>query len=512
MILSTSKPQLKNVTDEDVNHALYYVHLELATSDLAAPGPIRDDYGNGSDGSASPITIPRKPLPDTASLEQTESQLGAVRNFSGPDPLPAVETDDKRTSQALPVLAPLVTDPTDGASHPRTPAGLHTGMPARKPLGPRPMVSAEAAAAVASSPLEPVPVSNHFTQRDSLEAPRDNRPGSSGRSPSPRKRSITTVHGGTPFTLTLIRKDPSTQSQWNVGKVSSRQLEAEEILDHDGPLSVTMPTPSSPPTHPPISIDLETSGYAKFRAMPKRNSGGELAATLNSLGRSPDSAKPPIGVFSRQLAMAYSKSFATNLREKIQHLDQVRRSKMGRNRSDSAASMDSVNSDPGIDSVVTTGAPPPGMKARGYTFASPWDGRCEFSTGHSGRSMQCRHVKHDGEAAVYGDGHKPSPDAVSELRFNLPSSELFAEQAKEQWRGNFSKLLRPHEDHDDYDDDDAAVSPFDINVGSEKAGGGIRGRRAKLGKLIVFGEGLKMLDLVVAANMGIWWGAWEKNF
>lgn len=36
----------------------------------------------------------------------------------------------------------------------------------------------------------------------------------------------------------------------------------------------------------------------------------------------------------------------------------------------------------------------------------------------------------------------------------------------------------------------------------------MRGKQAKLGKLIVEDEGLKMLDLVVAANMGVWWGVW----
>jgi len=42
------------------------------------------------------------------------------------------------------------------------------------------------------------------------------------------------------------------------------------------------------------------------------------------------------------------------------------------------------------------------------------------------------------------------------------------------------------------------------------AGGGFGGKRAKLGKLIIEDEGLKMLDLVVAANMSLWWRAYEK--
>jgi hypothetical protein len=46
---------------------------------------------------------------------------------------------------------------------------------------------------------------------------------------------------------------------------------------------------------------------------------------------------------------------------------------------------------------------------------------------------------------------------------------------------------------------------LDLSIGREKAGGGNRGKRAKLGKLIIHDEGFKMLDLVVAANMGVWW-------
>ncbi len=48
-------------------------------------------------------------------------------------------------------------------------------------------------------------------------------------------------------------------------------------------------------------------------------------------------------------------------------------------------------------------------------------------------------------------------------------------------------------------------------LGVEKAGGGTSGKHAKLGKLIVYDEGLKMLDLVVAANLGVWWRVWERT-
>ncbi|KAI9850435.1 MAG: hypothetical protein M1830_007018, partial [Pleopsidium flavum] len=51
---------------------------------------------------------------------------------------------------------------------------------------------------------------------------------------------------------------------------------------------------------------------------------------------------------------------------------------------------------------------------------------------------------------------------------------------------------------------------LDLSLGQEHAGGGFGGKQAKLGKLIVEDEGLKMLDLLVAANMAMWWQVYER--
>jgi hypothetical protein len=59
--------------------------------------------------------------------------------------------------------------------------------------------------------------------------------------------------------------------------------------------------------------------------------------------------------------------------------------------------------------------------------------------------------------------------------------------------------------------EDSEDTRLDLSIGQEKAGGGNRGKRAKLGKLIIHDEGFKMLDLVVCANMGIWWSVWESD-
>jgi hypothetical protein len=51
---------------------------------------------------------------------------------------------------------------------------------------------------------------------------------------------------------------------------------------------------------------------------------------------------------------------------------------------------------------------------------------------------------------------------------------------------------------------------LDLTLGQERAGGGFGGKQAKLGKLIIQPAGLEMLDLLVAANLGLWWRAYER--
>jgi hypothetical protein len=52
---------------------------------------------------------------------------------------------------------------------------------------------------------------------------------------------------------------------------------------------------------------------------------------------------------------------------------------------------------------------------------------------------------------------------------------------------------------------------IDLSLGQERAGGGFQGKQAKLGKLIIEDEGVKMLDLIVAANLALWWRAYERK-
>ena len=103
------------------------------------------------------------------------------------------------------------------------------------------------------------------------------------------------------------------------------------------------------------------------------------------------------------------------------------------------------------------------------------------------------------------------PYDVSELRFNLPSTstDLTARAQKRQSyvsadrrRSRMDALRGISRSENDFD--------LDLALGQEMAGGGFGGRQPKLGKLMIQPPGLAMLDLLVAANVGLWWRAWEK--
>ncbi|KAH7327726.1 hypothetical protein B0I35DRAFT_447895 [Stachybotrys elegans] len=509
VILSTFKPGLKNVTAEDVSSSFYYVHHELPSAEpWPAPSRVRDDANGRSseDSLSSSMVIRRKPLPPDArpmTPESIRSNPLAPPGYSSgrpshdqtrltPDsliiPQPGLEP---RTGR--PRAATTGTD-TSSQSHPfpsHADGQPTTSMP-RKPVGPRPMDDEEQPPPLPerNPPLPPRPNSqNHVSY---------------SKPPSPTKRAHPI---GTPFTLTLIRRDPSSGMQWNVGKITSHQPDLPEQADWDTIFPAQpMARLHSSPRHPAIEVRIENSGYAKFRNMPRRSMDTRPSGLCAPLPLpSEDMTKPDGGFFARQVVMEYTKSWTTNLKEML-------RKHHGRSDSVPVINTNGPTSPTDGDSLN-------GVKPIGYTFATPWDGRCQFRTGNGGRSLRC-HVHQDGSTINFNplvggqDNDAPTSSVVSELRFNLPSSELFGSDRdpNAQRRGHFGKFFRQDAPSDESLPDDEPVSPFEMHLGKEKAGGGNRGTRAKLGKLIIYNDGLKMLDLLVSANIGVWWAAWERSF
>ncbi|KAK5993068.1 Complex I-23kD [Cladobotryum mycophilum] len=478
VILSPFKPQLKNVTGEDVASSLYYVHLDMPLTDF--PNPSHGDEGIGrSSDEISPVrTIPRKPLPGSALSLAPESPTLAPspqlqrRPVSFDDrilPVPSRNMDDSGLG---------LSDGSVDMSHLSPPP---IKVPTRRPLGPRPLVTSsleppDRFPPPVSQDASPVsPVHENVRARDfarNREHPATHR---HSRSLSPRKRDDMS----TPFTLNLIRRDPSTGSQWNVGKIASHQVDKYESPGPDrNPVYLSATQEPAPMQHPPINIQIETSGYAKFRNMPVRKSIDFSAASAAQIRASFDGgafSRTDGGMyFTRQVNMAYSKSWASNLKEKFQHASR----KKGHGRNESMASVSSVGSaDFSVGSPPSLGTPGQDkMKPRGYTFQSPWDKKCEFRTGNGGRSVICRHVLNDSLTVAYNplvaEPSKPSSLIVSDLRFNLPGSDLFpsseaSKDTKENKLGHFGKFLKSATGMDkDEDEDDDFVSPFDLNIGA----------------------------------------------
>ncbi|KAI1807820.1 hypothetical protein F4811DRAFT_504716 [Daldinia bambusicola] len=541
IILSTLKPQVKNVTAEDVASSLYYVHLNTPEDEAlippSQPKPSSSPRTSG-ESSRSGNQIQRKPVPGTSSLASSR----ADENVQFP---PSGKENQAGTGSAQLPIRTAIHQPGSSAPLSERPPQSQFATPT-SPIQRKPLVSRPGNLDPSERSLPPLPVSNqppNYQAASNVDAvpPLPPRPSDQptlqqltdkyasshidGRSPSPRSPT----RPFTPFSLTLIRRDPSSGQQWNVGRVDSFQLENPELISDD----------KHNQSSPSISIHLETSGYAKFRGMPTHppadiRSSLDIrpgSASSGSRFQRPDVHGPNSNAFERQVMMSYSKSFATNLREKFHNRSRSEEERLGlpniqvqHGRHSSQGSIASFGADfDGGDAPVIT-QPAPGLKARGYVFYSPWGGRCEFVTGNAGRSLRCNHILPtyggavsnplvDGHESGHG-GHKARGQPISELRFNLPSSELFAEKrsteggarARDQIQSQFNKMFHGLE----YDED--GEWHLDLSLGREKAGGGNRGKRAKMGKLIIFDEGIKMLDLAVAANVGVWWTSWERTY
>lgn len=681
IILSPFKPQVKNVTAEDVASSLYYVHLDAPEDELLVPPEqARGSSSPRSSSESRRTKIQRKPLPATANLSDLkDTKIDPATHTLHPALRPDNPSHDSHSYLQQQQPAPNAYIDSAFSPSPQKTAGPPTGPVQRKPFGPRAIATGNhadrnppppAAFSNGPPPLPPrqqqhqenIPMSanthSHSHSHAQQLAPSPVPSSRPIRSPSPNKQ-----RPFRPFSLTLIRRDRSSDEQWNVGKVSAFQcpdpLSVDYVHNHNNRHAQSQ---SQSIAAPSILIHLESSGYAKFRGMPTRisvGSGGEIrpsfdmrrphssgAASASRLSGGRDeylqasfapsfAPAPAQGGLEREVKMAYSPSLATNIRQAF---------KGGRRRRSSGAGGDghsptspskspsggggggghgrhgssamSVRSLGGGDfdfgtsggaggtepsssfsfsssSMITR--PGPGLKPRGYVFDSPWGGRCEFVTGNAGRSLRCRHILPnytgnvfnplvadgggaDGEGGTGGGGggggrsrglsggaigggphhnggggggshRKALP--VSELRFNLPSSEvLFSKdtsgspRARDQIQGQFQRFLNNaaaarqqqqknrnrsssrsrgggggsgsgnnyYSSEGDEDFDDAADQRIDMSLGREKAGGGNRGSRAKMGKLIIAPDGLKMLDLVVAANVGVWWTSWERTF
>lgn len=347
------------------------------------------------------------------------------------------------------------------------------------------------------------------------------------------------------FHITLIRRDPSSGTQWNVATISTSRTDGNAI-----------------------DIDISTPGYNRFAASDESFSLASLAANLppellrnanSSMPQSFCAAQPnsqPSGPrkFHRQVCVSKPYDEFTGI---------------GRTSS---------------DMTTPDGSSSSKLKSGYYVFNSPWNGTCTFASSVNGRSLKCKHmIPGPGGHAPSGEGDINPAVTVAELRFNTPfqaanlhyhtaprphpphtshplnsSPSRTSHDSATSNRNSISQFLNPNTytrprahsgPNSNYNSDphrqslnpstfirrtslragrfarqnqfphhgrhrststssggpDSDEDRLDLSLAREPAGGGMRGKSAKLGKLIIEDEGIKMLDLVVAACMAVWW-------
>jgi hypothetical protein len=320
--------------------------------------------------------------------------------------------------------------------------------------------------------------------------------------------------------ITLIRRDPSSSAQWNIGTLIHEKGGSDSHRNT-------------------FRVDITTPGYQKFAKQAGLVSFFEPTYRPTDGSETPSStgspATPPQTTpFTREVSLTQPRSIM------------LPRSSYDHRGSEDVSPYDNLGLP--VNAMAS-------MRNHHFAFASPWQGTCIFMTGMNGRSLKCRHTLPRSTSG--GEGETLT---VAELRFNLPWSVLKSKDTNsnmagrnliggghtkspslssivggtDTWKRGMQKIKEKRLSRDprgvrrDYDSEPLSAGiqnstpshsradadsgsdsdgdgHLDLRLGREKAGGGRKGKNAKLGKLIIEDEGLKMCDLIVAASMGVWW-------
>lgn len=224
--------------------------------------------------------------------------------------------------------------------------------------------------------------------------------------PSPRRMGRANTAPTSGISLTLIRRDPTSGAQWNVAKI--RDPPVDEVSSDA--LHVPSLAQRNRPSGSPMYIQVETPGYNKFLydddTRPRLQSRDSMSSfawsdIFNGSGTSTDrthlAARDP--AFRRRLWMEgtrYSGSFGhrkVSSNGSISGSD-IPNGSMDLRRSSGEYSPRASESSAfplqreSQHSTKTLTIDNPRSSFRGYVFLSPWNGRCEFSSGPAGKSLK----------------------------------------------------------------------------------------------------------------------------
>jgi hypothetical protein len=506
----TMKPRLKNVTAEDVLNCLYYLHVDMPDDVLLLEG--HADLNDAEVIQSPPkARIARKPLREDPSLSDPSVPATLPENSGPASPNHLGKPEQPPRDLQMPPETPHWMPPL-----PERPPPERKTSPVRRPLGPRalhsqPQLGQRPFPGIENAPLRNLNVPAATGPQLNIALPKAQLSNSAASLTGMKNMNeflTPTLNTAAPsinkpLSIRLIRRDPTSGAQWNIGGI-----QCQTHLNSKAPNSAKLGSS--------VSVHLTTLGYGQFQSI-QDGEGNEDAPKL-------DGSPVTQTGFNRQINMDWSNNWGGKFKQHRRGIsDQSGDQQPTRIRSSTEIS--------GLKHERYDIPNPHVPKVPDRGFISPWNGLCEFSTGSSGRTLKCKHIL-SSYTAVASD----TKAAVSELRFNLPSNvystsrntpKRSSRPSSQHMRSKSSvdssssprspkadptsyAAIYPSEDDEEEDEDDDPNDGLDpLSLGREKAGGGIRGKRVKLGKLIVHDEGLKMLDLVVAANMGMWWTIWD---
>lgn len=688
MFLSPLKPPTKDsVSAEAINASLYYLHVATPEDDHLLQEVEEEqeeetklykeifgeepDFGSEQQELARLNNVRRKPVPgedngteaqtDQDGEEQQQQQQQPQTEEKSRENTPSLQPTPEQRPQVFPPTPPPFpeSEPSVDEDRKENAPGQHvqflerrptrSRLP-RRPLPPVPDVESSLESVEGGHPAKKPNrwsamagyVSNRgldnwkerlegLSTRHSFDAHRPQLRPSGHESPSPSARSprqsqspsrqshdSRSPDAKSGFHITLIRRDPTHGTQWNVATLSTSRLD-------DGGIDIDVSTPGynrfiakdEPLSLKNLGLNIQTEGaaapsLAAIQAL--QESAGQLM-NANESGNNNKPEPPGPRRFRRKLSV--SRPYQDDARGSTDQPGGVR------------ASMDGMG--PGGLSTSKTQALSK-LKSGYYSFTSPWNGTCTFSTSVNGRSLKCKHMIPMPVPPGGAMENTPNPAVtVAEIRFNTPfqpghlhhqpnpyhlspfalsQTPTFPTEVLDpalssttpnagsttnpltgatttttttnptSKRATFAALLKQNaltnrpRSHSHTSNPSAAPQPaptptptststhsavnttinlgpglgnltrkpstnstsstttvpapapapapaqgpaqaqtqvhddpdrLDFTLARERAGGGMRGKSAKLGKLVVEDEGIKMLDLVVAACMGVWW-------
>lgn len=541
------KPRERVVTAEDVTSCLYYLHVDQPNDANLLDTPtdaIDISQDHISEAAAISSAITRKPLlPVRPSMDEQRSSFDIPRKL--PPPQKSGSSSPVRSPARKPVGGrPLeqkmniektynVAASTYVQDRYRGVPNVYQGIPLDDASGnygenlysdTRRHPNSSQVPILPPRPSQNVYLDGGYRNENRQSVPITSTRRQNPLSPSQQQHGVSHMPVDTAVSLTLIRRDPSSGAQWNVAHI-------QDVSVAD-PLATSKRSKASGNL---VDIEILTPGYSKFLysdEQPPLMTRGTNLSNVSTASMNLPRVAP--AVFRRRLGYQGTSSASTPFGHRrnaskdlypdpsMHRAEDYFRGSLDTNRSNTGQITPGLEeylmSTSGTDSqasISDAGKERRRRSFRNYTFTSPWNGICEFGTGAAGGSLKCKHVI----PSSIGSSPNAAPAVVSELRFNLPNKSIFGgprSPIKDDAKRHSGLLRSRHNRNRSTASDlepelDDRSERLDLSLGQEQAGGGFGGKQAKLGKLILEDEGLKMMDLLVAANLGLWWRAYERT-